>query len=79
MPIVPRRIGVGVVAIDEDAKRTYYVRDSDFPDWKYVSDKINPRLGELIMSKTVQLNAVSCRDVERDDDKYEPCRLLFPR
>jgi len=79
MAIVARRIGVGVVTMDSDARRTYYVRTADFPDWRYVSEQVNPRIGELILSRTVELNAVTCRGVERDDDKYEPCRLLFPR
>ncbi|GAI15898.1 unnamed protein product [marine sediment metagenome] len=78
MPIVPRRIGMGVVAIDEDAKRTYYVRECDYPDWKYVADRINPRIGELVMSKTVQLNRAMCGSAKSGDDIFVACHLLYP-
>ncbi|GAI60460.1 unnamed protein product, partial [marine sediment metagenome] len=78
MAIVSMRVGVGVVTMAEDGKHTYFVRDRDFPDWDHVARKTNPRIGDLILSRTVQLNAVSCGGVERDDEKYEPCRLLYP-
>ncbi|GAI12127.1 unnamed protein product [marine sediment metagenome] len=65
--------------MDEDAKRTYYVCDADYPDWKFVTDRINPRIGELILSRTVRLTRATCGDADKDDELYVPCQLLYPR
>lgn len=79
MPTVTKKIGIGVVVLDEEAGRKYYVRESDYPDWKYVTDKINPRIGELILSRTVQLNRDKCGSIKPGDEIYDSCNLLYPK